>query len=136
MSIYRTVQTGRMNPEIREEWRAELESGKYNQGQSRLHHIDNTGHETLCCLGVLCKIAVKHGIIPEPTQKPATNDYGIEYEYGEEADLSTAILPGVVAAWAGLTSTNGTYDRDNSLSTDNDQGADFHQISAIIGERF
>lgn len=87
-----------MKPDIKAQWVAALRSGEYEQGKGVLREIDNDG--TLggyCCLGVLCDLAVKAGVIPEPTIK--TYDHGPKEVLYDEAD---AILPSSVAEWAGL----------------------------------
>jgi len=49
-----TPETKKMNPELKAKWVEALRSGKFKQGQSRLH--DNNA-DTYCCLGVLCVVA-------------------------------------------------------------------------------
>jgi hypothetical protein len=39
---------------------AALESGEYEQGRGRLHYLED-GKEKFCCLGVLCRVALKDG---------------------------------------------------------------------------
>lgn len=126
------TQHGPMNPEIREQWCAELESGKHNQGQGYLHRIDRTGHEMKCCLGVLCGIAVEAGVIPAPSAR--SENGGLVYQYGEMAN--GGVLPQEVKDWAGITWDNGTYGEDATLSAKNDRGATFPEIAQIIREEF
>lgn len=86
-----------MDSEIKQEWVTALRSGDYNQGQMRLK--TTTDEVTrYCCLGVLCDLAVKQGVITEtidhPDLLPGTWGFG----KGE----STHTLPEEVVVWAGL----------------------------------
>lgn len=76
-----------MHPEVRDLWADALESGEYKQGHGALR--DN--EDRFCCLGVLCDLAVKAGVIPEPSQ------YHSGYTYG----IDSALLPREVQQWAG-----------------------------------
>jgi hypothetical protein len=49
-------------PEVKAEWLKELRSGNYAQGSGYLR----LSNGEFCCLGILCEIAVKQGVIPEP----------------------------------------------------------------------
>ena len=77
-----------------------------------------------CCLGVLCDLAVKHGVIPEPSR----SDGYFVYE-GEACQL-----PKAVCNWAGLNSIAGSFrEGPGSLVTLNDSGNySFQQIATII----
>lgn len=46
-----------MNKQLRDEWLADLRSGKFKQGSGRLQRGN-----TFCCLGVLCMTAKRVGI--------------------------------------------------------------------------
>jgi hypothetical protein len=84
-----------MNPEIKARWTAALRSGEYPQGTNYLRSEDG-----FCCLGVLCDLAVKDGIITE-----AGPGFGSVYwEYADSAD--EALLPWAVQEWAGLHESN------------------------------
>ncbi|HEY4832468.1 MAG TPA: hypothetical protein VIH61_07925, partial [Waddliaceae bacterium] len=48
-----------MNKKIKKQWLKELRSGEWVQGRGKL--MDN--QDRACCLGVLCDIAVREGII-------------------------------------------------------------------------
>jgi hypothetical protein len=129
----------KMNAEIRTQWTAALRSGEYQQGRGQLRR----GAEC-CCLGVLCELAVKAGIIPEGDS--ATSFLG-DVEYGAEAnDLH---LPAEVMEWAGIGEHNPsvdlaslpegaewasdpTVDGQASLANLNDGGTPFGVIADII----
>ena len=72
----------KMNRKIRNSWTKALRSGKYSQARGRLKD-----HDRHCCLGVLCELAIKVGVIKRirPDQE---------------------FLPRSVVKWAGLSGTN------------------------------
>jgi hypothetical protein len=104
--------------EIRAKWVAALKSGEYSQTRGMLRRRDG-----FCCLGVLCDLAVKEGIIPEPTLSVGNKIYS----YDEEA----GVLPVKVREWVGLSDVHGNY-ATSSLITDNDGGRSFNVIAEII----
>lgn len=143
--------------QVIEQWVTALESGDYAQAKRTLNRV--TPHPTeehadyaqtgFCCLGVLCDLAVKAGVIEAPT----VNRRG-EAEYGG-AEGGTAFLPPEVRDWAGLLGNNPevnyerakywNFDVDESevytatgpLSDLNDeQGKAFPEIAQIIRENF
>lgn len=80
------------NREVLAEWADALESGEYGQTESLLR--DASG---FCCLGVLCEIAVKHGVISEAVEILDSDDEPIgEFSY----DGKDAFLPRAVSEWA------------------------------------
>jgi hypothetical protein len=116
-----------MNPQIRARWVAALRSGQYRQGYEYLR--DKTGG--LCCLGVLCELAVADGVIPPPERHPLDGSW-LYGEYDTE-------LPESVMSWAGLAHTNpvAPAQRGASLSQLNDgteEGGSwtFAQIADVI----
>lgn len=137
-----------MNPEVREEWKAALRSDEYQQGQAYLRQSSYGENVQYCCLGVLCEVAVKHGIIPEPEQlllEEDEPDEGLteEFYYGHD----TQVLPRIVKLWAGLDSSNPEVvvpsewlsDLDGDMTTDladcNDSlNLDFSQIADLLDQ--
>ena len=86
-----------MNADVKKLWVNALKSGKYEQGQGRLTAVFDTGN-MFCCLGVLCDIAVKKGVVSKPAVvDDNTSNYKV-LSYEEEVDF----LPPTVAEWAGL----------------------------------
>lgn len=90
-----------MNKDIKAQWVAALRSGEYEQGNSVLRTPD----DKFCCLGVLCDLAAKAGVIDEPT---FAKDYDDGYRYGTHVDAvseveypgDTSYLPETVRKWA------------------------------------
>ena len=122
-----------MNEVVKNKWVSALRSGEYAQTQSKLR--DDRG---FCCLGVLCDLAVKDGIIPQPTADP---DGMGDYIYGQnETDFGSGlVLPEKVAEWANLPSENPWVDwydegveKNGPISNPNDEGVPFSKIADII----
>jgi hypothetical protein len=114
--------------EIREEWVAALRSGEYRQGIGKLR---GSG-DTFCCLGVLCDLAEKAGIV-----RSHNNTYSGDYMYYfEDGTEEKSILPITVQEWAGLPQQNPyviPFDTDShSLAECNDEGMDFNRIADLI----
>lgn len=81
-----------MNAEIKAQWTAALRGGEYQQGQGLLN-----ADGKLCCLGVLCEVAVKAGIVDARLDKDADiTSYASKYD----------TLPPAVREWAGLPEDN------------------------------
>jgi hypothetical protein len=131
------------------EWVTALRSGEYQQARNTLHRIEaNPGAvdeaqrtEGMCCLGVLCDLAVKAGVIPEPgIIGHAAEQNGRYAEY--EGDC--AFLPETVRYWAGLAEvaprvnvpTEGIdgvdYESRNLPDLNDLEGYGFDQIADLI----
>jgi len=113
---------------IRRQWVRALRSGKYKQGRRYLRK-EISGEDRFCCLGVLCELAVKAKVIPEP------NKVGSGYRYKYEGEAHT--LPLRIQKWAGLTDEVGSFKNKKngftSLVFKNDSYKfDFQQIADII----
>jgi hypothetical protein len=119
-----------LNTEIAEKWVTALESGEYTQGFGVLQQDGK-----YCCLGVLCELAVKEGII-----QPPTLDIDNSYQYGSFETWSTETLPDEVIEWAQMNSNEGmislNYDDKSycSLIDMNDSRVSFKQIAEKIRE--
>lgn len=81
-----------MNPAVKEQWVQALRSGEYEQGAAFLK-----ANGKYCCLGVLCDLAVKAGVIEEIEPTDVVGSM-----FGVESDWNGTILPYAVEAWAGL----------------------------------
>lgn len=87
-----------MNKAIARRWCKELRSGNWKQGQGALK--DAAGN--VCCLGVLCEMAVAEGVI-----KPPVQGNGGYWDYGLAGERMT--LPSEVRHWAGMDTHTGVY---------------------------
>ena len=110
---------------IRRSWIRALRSGKYKQTDTVLHRTEE-GNDYFCCLGVLCELAVKEGII-EPGKTKGENVYYSRKSY--------QVLPKKVQLWAGLKTNVGDFKdtySEGSLADLNDGGTPFSEIATII----
>lgn len=116
-----------MNKDIATKWVEKLRSGTIEQLRGNL----GSG-SARCCLGVLCDIAVKDGIIEK------------EAHYGYNAVCfggSSEVLPTSVMDWAGMVLGNavGLLELEDgtrmTLADLNDAGLTFAQIADVI-ERY
>lgn len=78
-----------MNVDIAKKWVAALRSGEYRQGRGMLE--TPKGH---CCLGVLCDLAVKEGVI--------VADRGLDPDGIVYYDAVYTLPSDKVAEWAGV----------------------------------
>jgi len=90
-----------MNKNISRQWTAALRSGEYKQGQGMLR---NDGGD-YCCLGVLCDLARKAGVLGE---WQSLEGGGPPWGAGMYQD--TLLLPERVWTWAGFVSGGGFRD--------------------------
>lgn len=128
-----------MNKEIKKEWIAALKSGEYEQGTGLLHY-EQDDEIKYCCLGVLCDLAVKKGIIKPPGTVKYNFSDQTAYYYGTGEHKIVSVLPTEVANWAEITQDGHFYENHGevikSLATINDDGANFEEIAKIIEEKF
>lgn len=119
---------------------AALRSGKYLQGRGRLKEIfkDSISY---CCMGVMCEVAMEHGVIL------ATATYPLgESSKSVSFDGSSAFLRRNVLDWLGV-GDNGELDRDLVIGKDGNETIaasyandelkwDFEQIAASMEEYY
>lgn len=115
---------------IKDKWVAALRSGEYKQGQNKLVNADGS----FCCLGVLCELAHKEGIV---NNKEVIVDEETPLNPGTYYDKAWAYLPLSVQDWAGMRSSAGSFfeetnPRERHLSHINDSGASFEDIANTI----
>lgn len=123
--------TSLMNPRIKKIWVSALRSGELEQVRGKLRKAGNK----YCCLGVLCELAVREGVIP-----PAQWDYNAWSYCG-----SREYLPYEVRYWAGINAMNPQVfipDPDDpektlesTLAELNDTGSSFDEIADIIEDQ-
>ena len=86
-----------MKEDIKQKWVAALCSGEYEQGRGFLKHFGE-----YCCLGVLCDIAAKEGIVSvEEVSGTEENPGVISY------DGAWDVLPSSVVEWSGIVTNTG-----------------------------
>lgn len=88
-----------MNPEIKAQWTAALRSGEHKQTKGRLNRTEPNGDipAGYCCLGVLCDIAEKAGVVTSRIIEHPGDLRGVLYY-----DDSFLVLPESVVAWSGV----------------------------------
>lgn len=97
-----------MKKKIADKWIEALHSGEYEQTTGKLHT-----NEGFCCLGVLCDLAVKEGVIPKP-ELLVNSVCGIRQYEGQMSGL-----PKKVMEWAGIGGSLGDFvkakDQSNTM---------------------
>ena len=125
-----------MNEGIKADWLTALRSGEYKQGRDFLKYQDGES-TSYCCLGVLCELAAKAGIVEKS-------------EMDEDARVHTfdgqsSYLPPKVAVWADIQYQGKIYREatgfvDQRVSVDladlNDYKLDFAGIADVIEREF
>lgn len=93
-----------MNPDVKQEWVAELRAGKYHQIKGALHN----GNGYRCALGVLVDVFIKYH--PGKALWSWENGYVLKCDDGTGKWIThkSSNLPNVVAKWA-HTTTNPTF---------------------------
>lgn len=129
-----------MKTEVRILWTQALRSGEFPQGLEVLRSAD----EKYCCLGVLCELAVRAGIIP-PATGPGLSINSLSINSPYHYDGRVFSLPDAVADWAGLTDPDGLLPvpvphkdsvyRDLSELNDSEEFS-FAEIADIIDAQF
>lgn len=107
----------KMNPEIKAEWVAKLRDPSTQQTKGVLNRIvedvvyrySPDSREVLpvgmCCLGVLCEIAVEQGVIEHfhsDDEEPGVIGYATAERGSDRILRETGVLPREVAIWAGV----------------------------------
>lgn len=111
-----------MKADIKAEWKKNLRSGKFAQGNGQLRTWDEENQRWVyCCLGVLCEMSglAEWVEFTDSYNAPAASYLG-EQHY----------LPPEVAEWAGIDPSNEEEgDVQQRLGTLNDSGLSFTAIS-------
>ncbi len=126
-----------MKPEIAELWAKTLESGKYTQTTGKLNRL--VDHDKtpagLCCLGVLCELAIEAGVEMRVRDEALADSPNMAWRYYAENNNT---LPAVVRIWSGMTSDDGGLHYDGETTTLailNDKGTPFTEIAKIIRQK-
>lgn len=115
------------NKENIRKWVNALRSGEYRQTKGALKN--DYGH---CCLGVLCEVAIQHGLAL--TQTRTETDEGNEC-VAFNGEWGTA--PEEVVAWAGIEKSNPELLSDErAAELNDDRGFSFGQIADLIEKKY
>lgn len=100
-----------MKPEIKKLWVKALRSGEYTQGLQQL-----VNNNRFCCLGVLCDLARKAGVVELKAGQDhmdvprlfygTPEEHSIPFKPNTEAGAKYEVLPKSVMEWAGLDVNN------------------------------
>lgn len=90
-----------MDQEIKALWTGALRSGDYTQGQA---YLNKNGQ--FCCLGVLCDLAEKAGIVESKRRVSGFGPKVVEYGNGYRFEMN--MLPKSVVEWAGMDDISGS----------------------------
>ena len=124
------IKDDKMNPEVKALWLAALRSGDYTQGTGRLHtrYADDSTTDEFCCLGVLCDLAVKDGVVIDVVvNEPHSYSVGTFVSY----DSQSSLLPPAVQGWAGLSSEDPVVEYDDWESSDDETHRDSNSLSGL-----
>lgn len=133
-----------MNPEVKAKWLEALRSGEYKQGREYLRRGNY-----YCCLGVLCDIAVKEGVISENRDggRLSVSTFGVFGPNQVEGwAVSETSLPQAVVEWAELSDGSPevfyeVYEDEGPKSMElvvlnDDERLTFDQIAPLIEGQF
>jgi hypothetical protein len=104
-----------MDARVKGLWLEALRSGEFTQGRQWLKTVSDDGQAKHCCLGVLCELAKREGVVtevPAPSQPvglewdPAVGAGARGFSRADDGAASRTILPYAVAQWAGLEEPN------------------------------
>lgn len=110
-----------MKEDIKAEWKKNLRSGKFAQGQGQLRSWDeNNQRWVYCCLGVLCEMSGLGEWVD-------VIDHDVKYSTYLD---NKHYLPPEVARWAGINPSNEEEgDVQQKLGSLNDSGVSFIVVS-------
>lgn len=120
-----------MKPEVKIAWVDALCSGEYVQGR----HSLNRNNHYFCCLGVLCEVAHKRGVVSKICEKSYIymGKCGeMVYLYGNDSIGETSLLPKEVVEWAELESQNPKIGHMTAIELNDSLAVSFEKIAALI----
>jgi len=94
------IPDNRMNPVIKGMWLAALRDPSRKQAK---HVLRSEAGE--CCLGVLCDVAVKNDVIPEPVYDQWRENFRFQ-DSTVDGPWESSVLPKAVREWAGIRVAN------------------------------
>ena len=83
---------------VKKKWEGALRSGNYEQGSFQLRDMEGRYDAA----GVLCDLAVRAGVIPEPEYRGPLPDGQKRLFYGYVYDGASVWVPDSVVEWAGI----------------------------------
>lgn len=119
-----------MNSQVKDLWVSSLRSGDFKKGKFGLHDLDECYDAT----GVLCRLAVKAGVIPEPVRQDNKDEhifFGYVYISHDGRERQATGLLKDVQEWSGV-----SYRQGMKVAMMGDNGKSFDFIADYIEEKF
>jgi hypothetical protein len=116
---------------LAKQWIEALESGRYNQARSYLTIRKANRHQSHCCLGVACNIAIQNGIKVKATimdEGPDNDNHAISYD-GRSGDLPPSVRKAI-----GLRTSQGMLEGNSLVDLNDDSRYRFKRIAKTIRE--
>lgn len=123
-----------MDKGIADAWIEKLSGGSIKQGRHSLCiYKQDRGYE-ICCLGVLCELAIENGLNIDINEQQVHEGIISERFYNGEAKF----LPESVMKWAGMKTAFGRFGKETDETLDylNDQSFDFDAVIKVIKEKW
>lgn len=122
------------------QWVQRLESGLDRQTIGVLRRIVGNG-ESFCCLGVLCEVAVEHGLLERNSEEYIPTKLLLDLVVDQVDDPDDAALgndtelPLALAEWLGVPANPG-LDGNSAVQRNDNFGEDFETIAAAARREF
>lgn len=117
-----------MNPDVKTAWVTALRSGDYTQCTGHLTKVDENGKKSHCCLGVLCDLAIKSGVVHVQAEVKAAHSGQKYLTYNGGPHY----LPHEVRDWAGIEEGNPRVGSQFLADWNDEYGLDFSRIADLI----
>src|SRR4249920_787710 len=102
-----------MDERIKGLWIEALESGEYAQTrEGLLHRSIKDSQDSFCCLGVLCDLAEKEGIVERDFITTTARYTSVN----DSTDRTSGALPIAVMEWAGIGTSMGSFTSSEAIS--------------------
>lgn len=118
-----------MNEDVKRQWISALRSGEYKQGYQRLER-----NGEFCCLGVLCDLAVKAGVVERVHGEYGHGVVGFARP-GDPEGPNASTPPWAVVKWAGMVSDSDSLEMRSLINLNDIKGLSFEEIADVIEER-
>lgn len=117
-----------MVPEVKAQWIADLRSGEIPQTQGKLHRVDGS----MCCLGVLSKLAADEGVVEVVQQGNLFSYNGLLGGLSDQTCQWAGLVRNDRVTSMGILPFKERDDTQAYLDDFNDLGLTFDQIADLI----
>lgn len=118
-----------MNEDVKRQWISALRSGEYKQGYQRLER-----NGEFCCLGVLCDLAVKAGVVERVHGEYALGVVGFARP-GDPEGPNASAPPWAVMEWAKIDSDSDLPMVRSLINLNDIKRLSFEEIADVIEEQ-